>query len=78
MEKRMKIELNFSGGGTICKEILYIGTSEEIARQIENDENELLEYMLTGNIKGAQSFCFGGFMFKKKGLVAAQMKEPDF
>ena len=78
MVKRMRIELNFSGGGSIDKELIYKGSSEEIAKAIEHDENSLLEYMRTGDIKGSRSFCFAGFMFQKKGLVAAQITEPDF
>ena len=79
MTKRMRIQLNFSGGGAIDKEISYYGDSmTEIAANIERDENDLLEYMRTGNNKGVKSFCFGGFMFQKAGLITAQMSEPDF
>lgn len=78
MRKRMVLELNFRGG-SIEKEIIYFGASlEEIAANIEHDENELLQYMLTGDIKGCKSFCFAGFMFKKQGLIAAQFREPEF
>lgn len=79
MTKTMIIELIYSGGGIVEKEILYQGsTMEEIARNIEIDENNLLEYMQTGDFKGVKAFCFGGFMFHKAGIIAAQMREPDF
>ena len=65
-------------GGYIKREISYQGDSlEEIARDIERDENSLLEYMQTGDTNGECSFCFGGFMFRKEGIIAAQFTEPD-
>ena len=65
-------------GGYIEKEIAYKGDSlAEIARMIDYDNNNLLEYMQTGDIKGVNSFCFGGFIFQKDGSVAARMLEPD-
>ena len=77
MTKTMRIELIFSGGGVIDKEITYYGNSlEEIAKNINKDENELLQYMLTGNDMGQKAFCFCGFMFRKEGLVAAKISEP--
>lgn len=51
---------------------------EEIAAQIQRDENDLLEYMTTGDDKGRKSFCFAGFMFRKDIIDAAQMSEPEY
>ena len=34
--------------------------------------------MLTRDDKGAKAFCFGGFMFSKEIIIAAQMTEPEF
>jgi len=79
MTKRMLLTLILSGGGVVEREISYQGDSmDEIALLIERDENDLLEYMLTNNNKGQKSFCFGGFIFRKAGIVAAQMREPEF
>ncbi len=77
MIKTMNLELFFSGGGYLKKELLYEGSLEEIAKSIENDENSLLEYMQTKDDKGSPLFCFSGFMFQKKGIIAAQFTEPD-
>ena len=78
MKKEMCLELYFSGGGALKKDLFYEGdTLKEIARQIDNDKNNLLEYMRTHDFKGEKSFCFAGFMFQKGGLLAAQLKEPD-
>lgn len=78
MTKTMKLEIHLQGGGYIEKEIAYKGNSlDEIARSIDNDNNDLLEYMQTGDFKGVKSFCFGGFIFQKAGIVAARMLEPD-
>ena len=60
------------------KELQYQGSPEEIAAQIERDENALLEYMTTGDDRGQKSFVFAGFMFRKDMIEAAQMTEPDF
>ena len=74
----MRIEL-FVHGGVINRELIYKGDSpEEIARQIEQDENELLEYMMTGDDKGRESFCFCGFMFRKNSVQAVRMSESLF
>lgn len=76
MTKTMRLELHFSGGVHIEKDITYQGDSyKEIAKLIDTDNNNLLEYMQTGDFKGAKSFCFGGFMFKKAGIIAAQISE---
>ena len=61
------------------KELQYHGDSlEEIAAQIDRDENALMEYMTTGDDKGQKSFVFAGFMFRKDIIDAAQMTEPEF
>ena len=78
MIKKMSLEI-FSGGGYIERELVYEGKNEkEIAAQIQRDENELLEYMRTGNDKGEKCFVFQGFMLAKKPLQAVQLKEPEF
>lgn len=78
MIKTMQLEI-FSGGGVLEREIRYeANTMEEIAKMIEDDENELLYYMQTGDTKGVRCFVFQGFMFAKASITAAQMKEPDF
>lgn len=76
MIKTMCLELYYSGGGLIKRDILYHGDKEEIARAIEHDENELYEFMRTRDDKGIHSFCFSGFMFAKEGICAAQLTEP--
>lgn len=49
-----------------------------IAAQIEKDENELLYYMRTGDMKGEKCFVFQGFMVTKGAITAAQLKEPEY
>ena len=74
MIKKIKVEINETE-----KIIEYEGEDEkEIAMQIQRDENELLEYMITGNEKGAKAFCFQGYMFKKAQILTARFTEPDF
>ena len=66
-------------GGVLEKELEYQGKDlKEIAAQINRDENALLEYMMSGDIKGQKSFCFAGFMFRKDCIEAAQLTEPEF
>ena len=66
----------FLRGGSLCKDLVYQGDSlQEIARQIDKDNNALLEYMRTHDFKNEKSFCL--FIFQKGGLLAAQLKEPD-
>ena len=78
MIKKMTLEI-FSGGGYIERELIYEGsTLSAISKQIQNDENELLYYMRTGDEKGEKCFVFQGFMFSKKPITAAQIKEPEF
>ena len=65
-------------GGGLEVTLTYEGDSlTEIAKQIQNDENELLYYMKTHDFKNEKCFCFAGFMFQKSGIIAAQLKEPD-
>ena len=79
MIKKMSLDIRSTGGGYIEKELIYEGeTEQDIARQIMKDENDLLYYMTTEDDCGKKSFVFCGFMFKKSGLAAAQIREPDF
>ena len=65
--------------GGIEKDLVYEGdTDEQIAKDIMRDENALLEYMETEEDLGVKSFVFQGFMFKKDGILAAQLTEPDY
>ena len=77
MTKTMLLAI-YNGGGVLEKELQYHGSQNEIAAQIQRDENDLLEYMTTGDDKGRKSFVFAGFMFRKDMIEAAQMTEPDF
>lgn len=78
MIKKMSLEI-FSGGGYIERELVYEGKDlKEIQEQIQRDENELLEYMRTGETKGEKCFVFQGFMFAKKPITAAQFREPEY
>ena len=79
MRKEMCLMLyNIGGGGSLNVTLTYEGDSlAEIAKQIQNDENELLYYMRTHDFKNEKCFCFAGFMFQKSGIIAAQLKEPD-
>lgn len=82
-EYRMKLEvwLCKQGGGIaqITHDIFYEGQNEEdIAAQIDRDNNELLEYMRTGNTKGEECFCFNGLMLRKAFIAAARLTEADY
>ena len=78
MIKKMSLEI-FTGGGYIERELVYEGKDlQEIQAQIQRDENALLEYMRTGKTNGEKCFVFQGFMFAKKPLQAAQLKEPEY
>ena len=78
MVKKMQLVL-YNRGGVLEKELEYQGKDlKEIAAQINRDENALMEYMMTGDIKGQKSFCFAGFMFRKDCVEAAQLTEPEF
>jgi len=78
MIKKMQLEI-FSGGGYIERELAYDGKNlNEIAAQIERDENALLDYMRTGDTHGEKCFVFQGFMFAKGAITAAQFREPEF
>lgn len=79
MIKKMQLEIFSTGGGYIERELAYEGKDlTEIAAQIQRDENELLEYMRTGDTHGEKCFVFAGFMFAKGAITAAQMKEPEY
>ena len=76
MKRTMNLSITYTLGGAHEKEIVYEGgTLEEIAKQITDDENQLLYYMRTGDDEGERCFYFGGFMFRKDGLLMAQMTE---
>lgn len=78
MVKKMQLVL-YNRGGVLEKELEYQGKDlKEIAAQINRDENALMEYMMSGDIKGQKSFCFAGFMFRKDCIEAAQLSEPEF
>ena len=78
MVKKMQLVL-YNRGGVLEKELEYQGKDlKEIAAQINRDENALMEYMMSGDIKGQKSFCFAGFMFRKDCVEAAQLTEPEF
>lgn len=78
MQKTMRLEI-YTGGGYYDREITYTGKNlTEIAAAVQRDENELLEYMRTGDDKGEKAFIFQGFMFRKAPLLAAQISEPDY
>ena len=78
MVKKMSLEI-FSGGGYIERELVYEGKDlKEIHAQIQRDENELLQYMRTGDDLGEKCFVFQGFMLAKKPIQAAQFREPEF
>ena len=76
MKKSMNLSLLYAGGVEIDREIEYDGEDlEEIAKQINDDENELLYYMRSEDDGGEKCFCFSGFMFRKEGLLTAQLSE---
>ena len=77
MTKTMMLAI-YNRGGVLEKELQYRGSTEEVAAQIQRDENDLLEYMTTGDDKGQKSFVFAGFMFRKDIIDAVQMTEPEF
>ena len=63
----------------ITHDILYEGENEEdIAAQIDRDNNELLDFMRTGNTKGEECFCFNGLMLRKAFIAAARLTEADY
>lgn len=83
MIRKMKLEvwLGKSGGGQaqISQELIYEGDNEQdIAKQIDRDNNKILEYMETGDFKGEKCFCLQGFMIKKSCIAAVKMTEADF
>lgn len=76
MKKSMNLCLLYDGGVEIDREIAYEGEDlEDIASQINRDENDLLYYMRSEDDGGEKCFCFSGFMFRKEGLLTAQFSE---
>ena len=76
MKKSMNLCLLYDGGVEIDREIAYEGEDlEDIASQINRDENDLLHYMRSEDDGGEKCFCFSGFMFRKEGLLTAQFSE---
>lgn len=76
MKKSMNLSLLYAGGVEIDREIEYDGENlEDIAKQIDKDENDLLYYMRSEDDGGEKCFCFSGFMFRKEGLLTAQLSE---
>ena len=76
MKKTMILHLLYAGGVEFEKELEYIREDlEDIANQINKDENNLFYYMRTGENHDELCFCFCGFMFRKEGLLAAQITE---
>lgn len=76
MKKTMNLSLLYAGGVEIDREIEYDGENlEDIAKQIDKDENDLLYYMRSEDDGGEKCFCFSGFMFRKEGLLTAQLSE---
>ena len=72
----MNLSLLYAGGVEIDREIEYDGENlEDIAKQIDKDENDLLYYMRSEDDGGEKCFCFSGFMFRKEGLLTAQLSE---
>ena len=76
MKKSMNLSLLYAGGVEIDREIEYDGENlEDIAKQIDKDENDLLYYMRSEDDGGEKCFCFSGFMFRKEGILTAQLSE---
>ena len=76
MKKSMNLSLLYAGGVEIDRESEYDGENlEDIAKQIDKDENDLLYYMRSEDDGGEKCFCFSGFMFRKEGLLTAQFSE---
>lgn len=81
VQRKYKIELwKSNGGGTkIEEEIIYYGISlKDIAKQVDRDEEEILYYMQTGDMKKQRCFCFNGLMINKAGIVAIRLSEADY
>lgn len=76
MKKSMNLSILYAGGVEIDREIEYDGENlEDIAKQIDKDENDLLYYMRSEDDGGEKCFCFSGFMFRKEGILTAQFSE---
>lgn len=79
MTCRMLLELYYTNFLHIEKELSYHGDDmKEIGEDIDRDTNALIEYMRTEDDAGEPTFCFSGFCFRKKGLIAASLSEPEF
>ena len=80
VQRKYKIELwKSNGGAKIEEEITYYGTSyKDIAKQVDRDEEEILYYMQTGDMKKQRCFCFNGLMINKAGIVAIRLSEADY
>ncbi len=82
MQRTMKLEIwnKCSGGGAdITENIVYTGGSEkEILSLIDHDQEEILYYMRTGDMKKERCFCFQGLMIKKAGITAIRLSEADY
>lgn len=74
MVRKMKIVIN-----GIENIVEYHGEDDnEIALLIADDENELLDYLRTGDDHGVKAFCFRGLMIRKDHVSTARFEEPDF
>lgn len=79
MTCRMILELYYTNFLHIEKELVYHGDDmKEIGEDIDRDTNAIIEYMRTEDDAGEPTFCFSGFCFRKKGLIAASLSEPEF
>lgn len=80
VQRKYKIELwKSNGGAKIEEEITYYGTSlEDIARQVDKHEEEIIYYMQTGDMKKQRCFNFNGLMINKAGIVAIRLSEADY
>lgn len=67
----------FHGGGYSSDVEYYGDTAEEIAALIQKDENEILEYMKTGETHGGKCFCIRGLIVKKADIQIIRLRESD-
>lgn len=82
IQRKMKLDIwlaKANGGGNITLDLIYEGkTLDEIANQIDRDQEEIFYYMNTGDTKKQQCFCFQGMMIRKAGIQAIRLSEADF
>lgn len=82
MERTMKLEIwnkCSGGGGKIVESITYRGGSlKEIASLIDRDQEEIMYYMTTGDLKKQKCFNFQGLIVNKAGIVAIRLSEADY